>query len=150
MDVAQLIEQAPGKWEGTYKLWMQSTDVPDAESATRATIVSDLRGHSLTVRYDWRYEDKEQLGIAIISRTKSGGLEMGWSDTFHSPDGVMHNAAIGTEARVLAHYGPPEAPWGWRTEFEMPSRDELEIRAFNILPDCTEALATEALYRRTT
>lgn len=148
MDVQQLFEQAPGDWEGTYKLWMKSKDAPDAESATRATMVSELRGHSLLLRYDWRFDEQEHLGLAVISRTKDGGIEMGWSDTFHSSDGVMHNAAIDSGAKVLAHYGPEEQPWGWRTEFDMPSSDEFEIRAFNILPSGLEALAIEATYRR--
>jgi hypothetical protein len=148
MDVTELFEQAPGEWEGTYRLWMRPADVPDAESATRATVAHELGGHALALRYDWRNGETHHHGIAIISRAEGGGVEMGWSDTFHASSGVMHNAAIGAEPKVLAHYGPADEPWGWRTEFDMPSRDELVIRAFNILPSGEEALATEATYRR--
>ena len=148
MDVQQLFEQAPGEWAGTYQLWMKSTSTPDAESATRASIATEMRGHSLTLRYSWHFDEFEHLGIAVISRAANGGIQMGWSDTFHATDGVMHNAAIGSQVKVLAHYGPAEEQWGWRTEFEMPNADALEIRAFNIYPNGDEALATQAIYQR--
>jgi hypothetical protein len=148
MDSDELLEQSAGEWEGEYRLWMKPADEPDAQSPTRATITRELGGRGLLLRYDWRFDEDAHEGLAIIMSNDEGVLQMGWSDTFHSGGGVMHNEGIATEAKVLAHYGPVEAPWGWRTEFEMPSRDELEIRAYNILPDGLEALATEARYRR--
>ncbi|MCW2959635.1 MAG: hypothetical protein JWM25_237 [Thermoleophilia bacterium] len=148
MEMQRLLEDAVGEWVGEYRLWFRPQVEPDAQSESHATVTSELRGSGLLLRYDWRYEADLQEGLAIIGRTDGGGLQMGWSDTFHYKDGVMHNDAVGTTAVVLGHYGPTEAPWGWRTEFAMPSREELEIRAFNILPDGQEALATEARYRR--
>lgn len=148
MDIELLFEQAPGEWDGTYRLWMHSADAPDSESGSRASISSELRGSSLLLRYGWRFDEEDQLGIAVLSRTKDRGIAMGWTDSFHASDGVMHNAPVGTDAKVLAQYGPADEPWGWRTEFDMPSSDELEIRAFNILPGGAESLATEAVYRR--
>lgn len=148
MDVAQLFDDAPGEWAGTYRLWMHSTDTPDAQSDSRATVTREVRGRSLLVRYGWRFDSDEHEGLAIVTRTEEDGLQMGFSDSFHSAAGVMHGEALGAGATVIAHYGPEDAPWGWRTEFEMPSADQLEVRAFNIRPDGTETLATEAVYRR--
>ncbi|MCW2956758.1 MAG: hypothetical protein JWO69_1627 [Thermoleophilia bacterium] len=148
MEAQQLLDQATGEWEGAYRLWMRPADEPDAQSPSHATITGELRGGGLLLRYGWRYDGDVHEGLAIIGRTEGGGLQMGWKDTFHYQDGVMHNDAIGTGAAVLGHYGPVEEPWGCLTEFEMPSRDRLEIRAFNILPGGTEALATEAIYDR--
>lgn len=148
MDVHLLLEQAAGEWQGEYKLWFRPGEQPDGESPTRATITRELHGCGLLMRYDWRYEGITHDGLAIIGLTEDDGLQMGWSDTFHYKHGVMHNEAVGTTAAVLGHYGPADAPWGWRTEFDMPSPDALEIRAFNILPDGTEALATVAIYAR--
>lgn len=147
MNAVNLIEQAAGVWEGEYRLWFQPGP-PETECATRATVTTELEGHSLLLRYDWTREETVHLGIAVISRAKDAGIEMGWSDTFHSTDGVMHCTSLGAEAKVLAYYGPTGEQWGWRTEFAMPSFDALEIRAFNISPGGDETLATEAIYRR--
>ncbi|MCW2927812.1 MAG: hypothetical protein JWM86_1780 [Thermoleophilia bacterium] len=148
MTTDELFTNAVGEWEGDYRLWLRGGEQPDAESATRATVTSELHGGTLLLRYDWRYEARGQAGLAIITRTGDGGIEMGWSDTFHSATGVMHNDAVGTAATVYATYGPADAPWGWRTEFKMPSADELVIRAYNIPHGRPEAIATEASYRR--
>lgn len=148
MSIDELFEQAEGEWEGEYRLWMRPSDEPDARSATSAHVTRELGGRSLLLHYDWQYGEDVHLGLAIITRTDDGGISMGWSDTFHAKDGVMHNAAVGTDSKVLARYGPEDAPWGWRTEFDLPAPDELVIRAFNITPDGTEALATEARYAR--
>lgn len=148
MQPQNLFDDAVGEWQGEYSLWFRPSDVPDAHSPSRASVTSELSGGALLLRYDWRYEEALHEGLAIIGRTEAGGLQMGWSDSFHYEHGVMHNDAVGTRAAVLGHYGPDDAPWGWRTEFEMPSADALEIRGFNILPDGTEALATEAIYQR--
>lgn len=148
MDVSTFLTQAVGEWQGEYRLWFEPADEPHAQSATHATVTAELGGTGALLRYDWVNGADQHHGIAVLGRTDDGGLQMGWKDTFHYRDGVMHNAAVGPVPEVLGEYGSPEEPWGWRTQFNMPSSHELEIRAFNILPDGLEVLATEAIYQR--
>lgn len=148
MDAKALIEQAAGEWEGDYRFWFEPNDRPDAESATRATVTSELRGRTLLLRYTWRFDADAHEGLAIIGCTDASELQIGWSDTFHYSGGVMESIGSSTEASALGHYTADGQTWGWRTEFDMPSPDALVIRAFNVIPDLGEALATEARYRR--
>ena len=146
--IDDLLQHAPGTWEGTYQLWFDPAGEPQTTSPTGATVSLELDGNGLLLRYDWSFGDDAHTGLAVLSRA-GDGLQMGWSDTFHYSAGVMHCAAGGGSATsMLGSYEAAGATWGWRTQVDMAGPDELTITAWNVTPDGEEGIATRASYRR--
>ncbi len=80
--------------------------------------------------------------------------ECAWVDSFHNGTAIMLSdgkkgagniAVTGTYAYVTPD---TEQHWGWRTELEMPTQDEIKITAYNISPEGEEALATQTIFKR--
>jgi hypothetical protein len=81
-------------------------------------------------------------------------FQSAWMDSFHNGTAIMFSEGQKDvqEFSVLGSYAyvtpEEEQHWGWRTEIEMISEDELRITAFNITPAGEEAKATETIYRK--
>jgi hypothetical protein len=149
MDAKDLLAQAAGQWVGEWSLWMRP-DQLDANSPSKAHVTSELRGRTLLLRYDWQFDADHHEGLALLGADDEGVFQFAWTETFGSAGILLPQAGDPSgAASALAQYGPPEAPWGWRTEFDMPSADELVMRAYNIKPGEPEALATLGTWRRT-
>jgi hypothetical protein len=147
MDAKDLLANAAGSWSGEWKLWMRP-DALDAQSPSRATISSELRGRTLLLRHDWRFGEDDHEGLALLGLDDEGIFQMSWTETFGYAGGIFHCLSESSETSVLGHYGPVDATWGWRTEFDMPTNDELVMRAFNIMPGRDPYLATEGRWTR--
>jgi hypothetical protein len=148
MHATDLLSNAAGSWVGDYSLWMKS-DEPDAHSPSTATVTSELRGRTLLLRYTWRFGEDDHEGLALLGADDEGIFQFAWTETFGSAGTLLHQTGDPAgEAKALAHYGPPDAPWGWRTEFEMPSNDELLMLAYIIIPGRGEKLSVRAAWKR--
>ncbi|MCW2960086.1 MAG: hypothetical protein JWM25_300 [Thermoleophilia bacterium] len=139
--------ESPGTWIGEFELWFEP-GAPAVKSVSRATITSELRGRTALLRYTWRFDAEEHEGIALLGRADDGTFRMAWTETFGYPGNIMDCSSDGDRPRVLGQYEADGRTWGWRTEFDLPSINDLVIRTINIAPDGTEALASLARYRR--
>jgi hypothetical protein len=143
-----LLRAMPGTWSGTYRLWLEPGS-PRSESPTTCDIRTLLDGRFLSLEYGWTDLDGHQNGVMLLGHVREGRWEMAWFDTWHTGGSFMTSVGE-VPNNVRCTYGPDEKPWGWRTQFEAPSADELVITAWNVTPDGEEQLATEARYARGT
>ena len=138
-----------GRWSGTYEVWLRPGELHSSSpSSAEGTSVLGGSGAFVRLSYSWTSEGAPQSGEYLLA-VPGGALQAAFVDTFHTGEEILfHRAVEGDPSSCLTSYGPPSEPWGWRTQVLLPSPDRLEVRAWNITPDATEGLATEALYDR--
>ena len=143
-----------GEWEGSSKTWFEPTAVAD-ESPVRGSMRLVLDGRFILHEYSGSFAGKPLQGMTIFGYHL--GLKKFQSaliDSFHNDTALMFSEGMrGSEDfKVLGSYAyvTPEAEqhWGWRTELEILSDDEVLITAYNISPAGEEAKATELRYKR--
>ena len=143
-----------GEWEGTSKTWFEPTVVAD-ESPVRGSMRLVLDGRFILHEYTGSFAGKALEGITIFGyHLGLKKFQSAWIDSFHNDTALMFSEGSrnSEEFKVLGSYAyvTPEAEqhWGWRTELEILSDDELVITAYNISPAGEEAKATELRYTR--
>lgn len=136
-----------GTWAGTYELWLDPAAAPERfDTGLEARRRAD--GRAVTIDYDWSRGADSHSGTIVLV-LGDDGVSMAFTDSFHSGRTIMQ--CSGSDPRrwsALGTYDAMEQTWGWRTQVEQPSDDELLIQAWNVEPDGTEHLATRATYRR--
>jgi hypothetical protein len=153
MTPQETIAALVGRWEGTYRLWLEPGQLR-TEGPTTCIGRPVLGGRLVALDYEWTDVDGPQSGTMLLGCTDQGTWEMALADTWHTGSSIMlctgagAGAGPGPSAEVLGTYGPPEQPWGWRTRLEVVSADEVVITAWNVTPTGEAAKATEATYRR--
>lgn len=82
------------------------------------------------------------------------GTAKTWIDSFHNGTAIMFSESKKgkKDISVLGRYAyvtpEMEQHWGWRTEIDFISDDEIVITAYNISPEGQESKATETIYRK--
>lgn len=152
MSIPKPLEGATGAWMGRYKLWFTPTD-PAIECETSAVVEGAIGERFLSVRYEWEYDGKPQVGGLVLGDDPAAQECAGfWADTFHNGHRMVPCTGaivLAGAVSVLASYAAPPGPdWGWRTELELADAETFVMRAYNITPDGDEALAVDATYRR--
>lgn len=142
-----------GKWEGMAKVWFEPGKLAD-ESPVTATIKPILDGRFMLHEYNGSMQGKPLQGMAIIGYDLNmKRYQIAWVDSYHNDTAIMFSMGerSNDQFKVQGSYtwiGPDEeVTWGWRTEIEIRSDDEIVFTAYNIMPDM-EAKATEVVYRR--
>lgn len=141
-----------GRWAGTSRTWFEK-DVLADESRASGTITSILGGRFMLHQYQGSLQGEPTEGMAIIGYSfDQEKFQTAWIDSFHMGTGIMFSEGDATDTghSVLGSYGGksmPE-PWGWRTEIQVISKDEIIISAYNIAPGGPEAKAIEINYHR--
>ena len=143
-----------GEWEGTSRTWFEPTAVAD-ESPVRGSMRLVLDGRFILHEYTGSFAGKPLQGITILGyHLGLKKFQSAWIDSFHNDTALMFSEGTrnSEDLKVLGSYAyvTPEAEqhWGWRTELEIVSDDEVVITAYNISPKGEEAKATELRYTR--
>ncbi|MFC3559956.1 DUF1579 domain-containing protein [Pedobacter jamesrossensis] len=149
----KLLAGLVGKWQGETKTWFEK-DVLADESPMSGTISTILGSRFISYDYEGSldgqaFEGKMIIGFDIPYQKFSAS----WIDSFHMGTQIMLSSGEFTENgfSILGSYGSPEysdQPWGWRTELEVLSDNEIIFSAYNISPEGEEAKATETIYKR--
>lgn len=145
------LAQLAGNWQGTSKLWFEPDKIA-SDTPLVGTIQLVLDGRYALFLYQSSIEGETQHGMFTFGyNTQLDRYEASWVDSFHTNTSIMF--CTGNEKDkgffVLGSYPDPTGgpDWGWRTEVEL-NHDGLIITAYNILPDGSEAKATEMELKR--
>lgn len=149
----QKLKNIVGSWKGTAKTWFER-DVLADESPAEAEITSILEGRFISYDYQSSLNGKPLEGKMIIGfDIPYQKFTFSWIDSFHMGTQIMQATGEATEKgfSILGSWGNPEYGdqlFGWRTELEIVSADEIVFSAYNIMPGEEEAKAIEAVYKR--
>ena len=148
------LSQLAGQWEGIAKTWFEPGEPVDASPAS-GTFRPILGERFMLLEYKGSFQGKPLEGLAIYGyHLDLQKYQCAWVDSFHNGTAIMLSegkkgvdniAVLGSYAYVAPDI---EQHWGWRTELEMPTADEIKITAYNISPEGEEALATQTIFSR--
>jgi hypothetical protein len=148
------LSRLAGKWEGTAKTWFEPDSVAD-ESPMAGTMKLVLDGRFIVHEYTGSMNGKPLEGLALYGyHLELQRFQSAWIDSFHNGSAIMFSEGTrgGDRMEVLGSYAyvspEEEQKWGWRTDLQFVTDDELKITAYNVSPEGEEQKATEVVYRR--
>ena len=143
-----------GEWKGTAKTWFDPNKLED-ESPVSGTMKLMLDGKFILHEYQGSFGGEPLTGMAIYGyHLELEKFQCAWIDSFHNGTAIMFSEGNKGEKDISVlgsyTYVTPEAEqhWGWRTNIELISDDEIVITAYNISPEGQELKATETIYRK--
>lgn len=152
MPESTILQAMIGNWEGTCRTWFEPNKLADT-SSIRGEFTPVLEEKFLRHVYSAQIQGKPREGEELIARNGVTELyQVTWIDSFHMNYAIQLSLGPATTNgfSVQGSYdvGGGHPPWGWRTEYKLPSNNELQMTAYNISPQGEEAKAIETLYVR--
>jgi len=150
----KVLSNLTGSWEGITRTWFEKDILAD-KSPVKGTFSSILGSRFTAYDYRGSLNDKPIEGKMIIGfDIPYQQFTASWIDSFHMGTQIMCSSGPATESgfSITGTYGSPEYGeqlWGWRTELEIISKNEIVITAWNISPEGEETKATETVLKRT-
>jgi hypothetical protein len=148
------LSRLAGEWQGSTKTWFEPDKLED-ESPISGTMRLLFGGKFILHEYTGGFGGKPLEGIAIYGYNLDlQKFESAWVDSFHTGTAIIFSEGNkGDEKfKMLGSYAyvtpETEQHWGWRTEIEIVSDDEVIITAYNISPEGEESKATETVYKK--
>lgn len=148
------LSRLEGNWEGTTKTWFDPAKLED-ESPVRGTMKLILDERFIMHEYESSFGGKPLKGMAIYGYNLDlQKFQCAWVDSFHNGSAIMFSEGKKGDANInilggYAYVTPEvEQYWGWRTQIEIVSDNEVLITAYNISPEGQETKATETRYRK--
>lgn len=148
------LSRLTGDWEGMASVWFEPGEPVD-QSPASGKMHPILDGQFIMHEYQGSFGGKPLEGLAIIGyHLETGKYQMAWVDSFHLSTAMMFSESSRHADRLNVlgsyEYVTPEVDqkWGWRTEIEIVSDDEVVFTSFNVTPDGEEAKATQTVYKR--
>jgi hypothetical protein len=140
-----------GAWKATDRL--RGDPSFEGDSPSTATVTPMLGDQFVRIDYRWAQGTEPQDGVMLIGHEPASGIvTVAWMDTWHNGDRMMVCTGTaspdgGIDVRGTYPAGPGSPDWGWRTVISLEAAG-WTMTMFNVTPDGDEALAVEAVYRR--
>ncbi|HSB93644.1 MAG TPA: DUF1579 domain-containing protein [Flavitalea sp.] len=143
-----------GAWKGLSRVWFDPAKLED-ESPITGTMRLLMDGRYVLHEYRTGFGDKEITGMAIYGyNLDTQKYQCAWIDSFHTATMILFSEGKKADQKmeVLGSYAyvTPESEqyWGWRSNIEVISPEEIVLTAYNITPDGDETKATEIVYKK--
>ena len=150
--VPSLLNGLKGCWNGSCRTWLEDGVFSD-QSSIQGEFHGVMGGLWFRHHYLSSLGGKKREGEELIAfNSVSNEYQIAWIDDFHMPDGILFSSG-GSQANgfsVVGSYsvGEGEAPWGWRTTYQLETNQSLTIMSWNIEPGGAEVKAIEVVYSR--
>lgn len=137
------IKELGGQWQGTHHLYLKPNELT-GDGLVKLNLSPIMKEKVIKIDYSQIIEEKEYLGIFLITILPEQKCEAAWIDEFHTGLGIMKFSGDFKSKGLIFQggYQAGEDFWKWTIEFSFES-DILWIRHYNQPPRGDKYLGIE-------